>query len=457
MLLGVAAWLWIVPAVNYSVGMKAQEAGEYEKAMNAFQRAGDYKDANKREGESRRANAYTLGEEAFEQGDYAAAVKYYEEAKNYEDAQSMKQKAELGVLFSEGEALLAEGKYEEAAKKFEQANGFPQASAKLTESKEKLAQQLLDQGDAAKAGEVYASIGKMEDMLSCAKLLIEQRQFEDAHTLLASFDDASLEPYQLCAAGLAAYAEGNFEDAVKTLEQVKDLPEAAKMLPEIYYEQGKALTEEGSYQKAKNAFANAGEYSDAAEQLTKVTFLMAEKYYKDGYLNHAKAAYESVPGDYSLDGVSAADRLATLEKYKAFLGLCGKWQASSSKNRIETRETYNSGYYYYWYLEPGSYSGSIVVTCKIRDDGTVLVEGTAEFMRYTNYSSNSYNLKTDTKSVSFSKTSTTVPRNFDSGNLKLSFNGKLFVLKYQTKDNSKSYATFTYTSDYQYDRRTEAY
>ena len=85
------------------------------------------------------------------------------------------------------------------------------------------------------------------------------------------------------------------------------------------------------------------------------------------------------------------------------------------------------------------------------------MQGQAEFKRYTNYDDNSSRLKTDTKTVSFSKSSATLPKNYDSGSLKLSWTGKVFKLKYQTKDTSKSYATYTYTSEYQYDYRVEAY
>ena len=196
---------------------------------------------------------------------------------------------------------------------------------------------------------------------------------------------------------------------------------------------------------------------DALEQLTKTRFLRAEKLYQDGYLNQAKAAYEGLPEGYSQDGISAAERLEVLDRYQGFMKLCGQWHSSGTGNRIETRETYSSGRYYYWYQEPGAYSGSVSITCQIQEDGKVKISGTAEFRRYTNYDDNANRLKTDTKTISFSETSASIPYTIKQGGMTLTWNGNGFSLYYQLKDKSKSYATYTYTCQYRFDNRSSAY
>ena len=182
-----------------------------------------------------------------------------------------------------------------------------------------------------------------------------------------------------------------------------------------------------------------------------------EKLYQDGYLNQAKAAYEGLPEGYSQDGISAAERLEVLDRYQGFMKLCGQWHSSGTGNRIETRETYSSGRYYYWYQEPGAYSGSVSITCQIQEDGKVKISGTAEFRRYTNYDDNANRLKTDTKTISFSETSASIPYTIKQGGMTLTWNGNGFSLYYQLKDKSKSYATYTYTCQYRFDNRSSAY
>ena len=138
--------------------------------------------------------------------------------------------------------------------------------------------------------------------------------------------------------------------------------------------------------------------------------------------------------------------------------MCGRWQASGKKNRIETRETYTSGRYYYWYNTYSSPYQFVEVRCVIQDNGKVLVTGSAQFYAYTNYSSNSYNLRTEVKTVNFSKTYTSVPKTIKpTGTTTITWTGKAFKLEYKYTDKSKSYAKYRYTSSYTYGTHTTKY
>ena len=455
--LAVLAVVWIVPAASYAIGNGRFEKGDYAGAYRAFHLAGDYKNANKRAGISRRANAFALGEAAFEAGDYATAVEYYSEAAGHEGAESRKALAELGVKYSDGQALMEEGKYAEAIGKFSAAGSFPGAEAALKDAQAKLADRQFGEGSYYAAARNYAEIGETDSVLECGKALIAAGKYADAIDALELTEDESFEPWRLLALYYFDAAAGDHENAVNALLAAGDLPEAAAELPGAYYALGSQMMDEERYADAQKAYTNAGSYSDAEEMVTLSTFMKAEDFYDKGYLNSAKAAYEALPSDYGRDGVTAGERLKTLDQYKAYLAICGEWRASSGNNRIETRETYSSGYYYYWYEEPGSGSGSITVTCRIGDDGKVTISGTAKFKRYTNYDDDYYDLKTDTQSFNFSKTVSSPGAALGSGVTTLNYSGGRFKLHYQSKDQSKTYVTYTYTCDYVYDTRTKAY
>ena len=455
--LAALAVVWIVPAASYAIGDDRFEKGDYAGAYRAFHLAGNYRNANKRAGISKRANAYRLGEEAFDAGDYAAALEYYTEAGDHPGADRKRESAERGVRYTEAQALIAEGRYAEAIEKLAAAGSFPGVRAAKDEAYGLLGDKLFGEGGYVEAAEAYAAIGSAEGVLECGKALIAEGKYPEAAEALALVDDESVAPWRQYALYFTMAEEGDREGAVAALTAAGDLPEAAAELPHAYYELGEQLIGEGSYAEAEKAFAKAGDYSDAAEKVTLSVFLKAEDYYSKGYLNSAKAAYESLPSDYGRDGVTVKDRLATLDRYKAYLAICGEWGASYDKNRIETRETYSSGYYYYWYQEPGSYGNTLTVTCTIRDDGKVTVSAEAKFLRYTNYDDDYYDLKTDTASYTFKKDVSSPAATLGSDSKTLNYVGGKFKMHYQVKDQSKTYATYTYTCDYVYDRRTKAY
>ena len=77
----------IIPSIRYHRGIELREAGDYDQAITAFQRAGDYQDAE----EQIQATYYVQGKVLFASQDYAGAVKAFGMAGDYQDAKEQYQ------------------------------------------------------------------------------------------------------------------------------------------------------------------------------------------------------------------------------------------------------------------------------------------------------------------------------------------------------------------------------
>ena len=207
------------------------------------------------------------------------------------------------------------------------------------------------------------------------------------------------------------------------------------------------------YEGAAECFEKAGSFSDATTKLATCRFITAEAFYADGSLNTAKKIYEKLPATFSYNGVTVAERLDTLEKFKAYLPLCGTWSASDSSNTIKT---IRSGSRYYWSRKPGSSQGEITIKCIINDDGTVTIRGSVRFQRYTNFSDVSYLLTSKDEVISINETVKKANFSIKIGDLTLGHNAKGYRARWQIKVKDGS-STNTYSADYLFDKMTSLY
>lgn len=275
-----------------------------------------------------------------------------------------------------------------------------------------------------------------------------------------------------------------YDKAIELYKKNEKYKDSKENIKKAYYEQGLSLIENEKYDEAikvlKNAsgdelenyllYANAmidfkgGKYNLALTKFEKLkdfkrsndsanycNLMLAEQKYKEGKLVEAKTMFSELDKDLEYNNVKVSSRLEILEKYKAFVNLCGTWTGTNGK--MSVRQTHDStGLWDQW---DGTYQSALKLNCIINEDGTVTLKGSASYYAYTNYSSLSKYLKTPEKSLTIDKTVSSMPKNLaSSGNASLTYSGGKFSLSYDYKDsNSSMNFTYRYKSSITYSKR----
>lgn len=371
---------------------EAATAEQWMAVMNKFERAGRYEDAE----------------------ELAAAC-----AKNVHDIRTKKKRRVVGavvalvlvaalalasyffiipaVQYNGAQSLFEAGSYEEAAAKFEAAGDFKDAEEMVHYAEGEAAFQT---GDYVAAAEAFAAVDFYEDsaerIFQCGEKLLEACEFADASDV---FDLAEEDDYKTYADGMAALTTGDYEDAIELLSNAGGVEDAAAYAMEANYFMGMEYLDDGNYEMAKPYFAAAGSFHDAADMIHACDLLEAEHYMDIGYLNTALERFEALPTDFSYDGISVSDRLDLLDEYSDFLPLCGRWRASGTQEYYAKQIwTYNGSWDRWDFTWDNPYM-ELSVICTIRDDGTVDINGTAEYIRCMNYSSLSALVDQETKTA----------------------------------------------------------
>lgn len=295
------------------------------------------------------------------------------------------------------------------------------------------AEEAYKAGNYLEAKEIFDSLGDFEDAADRAAEAEKANAYEQAAKL---FDDGKFADAQT-----AFLALGDYEDSADR---------AAEAEKADYYEQAMALFNDGNYTDAQPLFESAAGYSDAEEMVTGCTYMQAEDYMEQGFLNTAKEIYTTLPSDFSYNGgKTVADRLASLEKYNAFVELCGVWNCATMTGSVtQTRDS--TGAWDEW--EADSENFDLAITCVLNEDETVTMTAVADFWYFTNYSTLFANLKTTSGSCVFTYTGTEVPATMyssvdsdyeNTGTLKIQNNSFAFDYKI-INANAHMYYTYTY-------------
>ena len=171
----------IVPASRYSKAEQLRDEGNYDAAIAGFAVLGYYKDApaqlaqtralkEEAEEEARNARAYANAEELLENGDYNGAIAAFKKLGDYQDAASraknaeaQKQETENAQAYANAETLLNAGEYDSAAEAFDMLGDYTDAAARVLECHYIAADQLQAQGKNAEAAFAFAKIAEYED------------------------------------------------------------------------------------------------------------------------------------------------------------------------------------------------------------------------------------------------------------------------------------------------------
>ncbi len=462
----VAAVVIGVPMYKYNTAMDSFENKEYHTAISQFRELGSYSDSREKVVEVYQQIAYDMlssssyeevqnkfssdtsysdyyhvidkavyqkANDAFEAGTYIDAVEFFSLIPEYENSSEMVNEC----YYQQGLVYFENGEYDSAVTEFKKVTEYKDSSDKITESHYAKAEKLLADNKPVEAAKAFSDAGEYKDSFARIREigldLIEKKEYSDASDVL-KYDPDSFDHYNY-AMGMLYYEKGDYSPAVTYLGRATSVEGADKVLAEA-----EKLLEEKNNQEL---------------------FKKADLHYSNGELNQALRTFEKLPADYSYNGVSVSERLATLEKYSKYVDICGKW-TSTATNYAESRQTYKrTGSAEWWYKDIEYNPESKIfldVKCTIKSDGTVRISGKAGFYRFTDYSSISAYVDGDYTTISFNETVSTYPYTLNiNDNTTLTFNANSISLAYSEKDNYSTSFYNTYSSNYTYNKRNVSY
>ena len=107
-----------LPGVTYLQASDAFDSGDYSRAIELYDKAGNFVDAAERKETAQKALYYEQGKEKMKKGDYESAISLFEKAIPYKDAKKCKEKAQDADYYMKAVALFDEGDYASAGKSF---------------------------------------------------------------------------------------------------------------------------------------------------------------------------------------------------------------------------------------------------------------------------------------------------------------------------------------------------
>ena len=171
----------IMPASRYSKAEQLRDEGNYDAAIAGFAVLGYYKDApaqlaqtralkEEAEEEARNARAYANAEELLANEDYDGAIAAFKKLGDYQDAVSrvedakvQKQEAENAQAYQKAVSLQKSGDYEKAADAFVALGNYLDALDQVKECRYLMADQLQAQGETSKAAIAFGKLVGYKD------------------------------------------------------------------------------------------------------------------------------------------------------------------------------------------------------------------------------------------------------------------------------------------------------
>lgn len=345
-----------------------------------------------------------------------------------------------GIYLNSGNKAFDKGDYVKASACYSKSSLLASSPDELIKKDYADGRNLFDNGEYAKAGVFFhkeLSFSDSEDYAyQCGMKLIDQQDYAGAANVLENITVNDAESYYNYAKGIAQYDLQNYNSAEHYMSVAAEkLEEAKTLLPKYNYDYGKYLFNEEEYSKASEQFKKAGEYEDSKKYVTGCLVMQAESSLKKGYLHDAYNQYNALPSDFTFNGISVLERKKNLSNGKAFVNICGKWSPTS--NYIESRNVYNeNGSWEGWNIDKLQTDQSLIVECKMNDDGTFNISGSVSFYRFSDYSSLRNSMRATIKTESFTeKNLSNVPSSIRiDENTVLKYSSSGFVLEYRVKD-----------------------
>jgi len=272
---------------DYEQAVKLKTGNSWDKAAEAFERLGTYRDSAAQASECReeeKKEAYRKARQLEQDGRWDQAIEAYRALGSYQDCAA--RVTACRDAQSEEERLKKE--------KQEQERQIAERKAKETAAKKK---QAIIIG-------VSAALLLIAAFFVVTKVIIPKGHYDQ---------------------GVSLRAAEKWDEAIAAFEQAGDYSDAAEQIKATRYQEGKAKQTAQDWDGALAAFNQVGDYSDVAVQIQETYYQKAKCCYDSGDYAEAYKAYWKIPGYKDVDSqlstddhllAAAATREAKLAPYK---------------------------------------------------------------------------------------------------------------------------------------------
>ena len=332
---------------RYKQAKKDLEEGNYEQAVNLFEKIGKYEDAEDLLEEARAQLHYENGKKAFDSEDFDKAAEEFKAAGTINNAEYMAKQSEFAGHYKKGTSLSGSGDYEAAIDEFYKASDYKDAptqvkacyyklgEAELAKDNPDGAEKYFDlaegyQDASSKISEINYKRGEMAykagDNLSAAKYFYKAGKYQDA-------EDRANELYYNLA--IEAFNRGESDKAAEYFSLIGDYKDSKSYAQSVYYTSGKKCLEAKDYENAGKYLNLAGDYQNASTLLTNTVRDLVKG---NDLINARKLCSFDPSGDKYIDGLIAffkADYLTAADHFK------------SAGDMLNAVTCYKSSYYNY--------------------------------------------------------------------------------------------------------------
>lgn len=295
---------WGLPTLRYQNAKQLMESGQYQKASEAFQAMGSFRDAQTQV----QACQYQEAVKLQEAGDLDSLLKAQEgfaTLGDYEDSAERTQQ----VLYAIGEAYYADGQYDQAADRFQTLGDYEDSADKLDQCVYAQADALFKNGQISLAQALFATIADYSDaadrVRGCQYALAKESEEAGDYAQAAQLylqagehEDAAQRYVQCQYLTAVAEAEaGNMEKAGSLFLACGDYEDAAQKGRECIYQYACQQRDDGAYELAAAAFRRIPDYEDSQAQITYCVYHQADSALAQGDFASAVMLFTSV-GDY---------------------------------------------------------------------------------------------------------------------------------------------------------------
>lgn len=266
LIIGLGAWLGISELQNsnaYSTAVTAMERGQYDVAIEGFNKLGDYRDSSVQATEAANRRDYAAADVLFKTGKFSEASAAFAKLGSFQDAPERSLEAANEHAYQQAQALYNAGKYEEASAAFAALGSYHDAAAQQklsddTQDKEtnyQAAIALYNEGKYAEAERAFEALDGYSNSAKWADTAKDAREAESNYARAISLENT-----------------GRYEEANRlfsALGNYKDAPaHTVSTQNGIDYDMALGYVASGEYDLAISIFnelARSG-YKDAAQQ-----------------------------------------------------------------------------------------------------------------------------------------------------------------------------------------------
>lgn len=314
----------------YNDAVALMDGGNYDQAIAAFTKLGNYSDSKTQISEAtyRKACALMAAGNRNDAAQLFIGLKDYKDSKNlfaqmgadlqyengsYADAWKayaalpeayQTHNADYAEMYTAAETLLTNGSYDDAAAAFALLGKYNEADAMVNECSYRKAQSLAASGSYDAAIALFDELDGYSDSRNLATQALADKFYDAGSYAKAYAVYASLsEAYQSNADGYAAmYADamalqtaGQYDDAVAAFTALGGYRDAAEQIKQSKYLKAASLSAEGKYDEAITIYNTLGDYSDSKSLASKAK---ADKLYDAGSYADAYAVYAALGDAY---------------------------------------------------------------------------------------------------------------------------------------------------------------